>query len=171
MLSLLLLTQNFGFDDDDGCCDGSSDEDAVYMARRRRTVRCGARTRTDRVGRYMLVYDCRRAGVVPARTTLARAPTTPFYSPRRPTTTGLDSGATVDSNHQETFSLFLLFLYNFFFVLTPQPPRVVLSPPPFCNPPTNSCTRTHTRARTAYIPTRVIVHERDTRTHGRNNES
>lgn len=69
MFFMLLL--NFGFDDDD-CCDDSSIENAVYMARRR-TVRCGARTRTDRVGRYMLVYDCRRAGVVPARTTLARA--------------------------------------------------------------------------------------------------
>lgn len=141
------------------------------MARRRRTVRCGARTRTDRVGRYMLVYDCRRAGVVPARTTLARAPTTPFYSPRGPPT-GLDGGATVESNHQETFSLFLLFLYIFFssFPLpTPQPPRVVLSPPPppssFCNPP-QTAARTHTRAhalhRTADLP--VLSCTRDTHT-------
>lgn len=157
-----MLLLNFGFDDD-GCCDDSSIENAVYMARRRRTVRCGARTRTDRDGRYMLVYNCRRAGVVPARTTLARAPTTPFYSPRRPTTR-LDSGATVDSNHQETFSLFLLF----FFVLPTSTSscRCHHRRHHFTTP--HKQLHEHTRARTPHVVPIILlctrhVHGRDSR--------
>lgn len=123
------------------------------MARRRRTVRFGARTRTDRAGRYMLVYDYHRARVMPARAILARAPTTttPLYSRRRTTETRSrlwrDRRA---RKHQETFSFFLL---RFIIIIMIT---IIFFRPPDCDhrttavlqPPANSCTRTHTRART-----------------------
>lgn len=161
MFFMLLL--NFGFDDDD-CCDDSSIENAVYMARRR-TVRCGARTRTDRVGRYMLVYDCRRAGVVPARTTLARANDAVLF----PAETDDRARQWRDHRLEPPGNVFPFSPVFFFFcpsnlhvVLSPLPPPQPPPPSSFCNPP-QTAARTHTRTHTARRTYNIIVYETRTR--------
>lgn len=66
-----------------GVLNDEDDDNALRILRQRqRCFRNGARTRTDRAGRYMLVYDCRRGQCsVRARTTLAPTDDVVFVSP------------------------------------------------------------------------------------------